>query len=69
MPVAARTKALTLLTVQNATIVLITRASRIGRPDELYTVSTAVFVTEVSSDYGKTTTYRLSSGTDRQRSY
>ena len=42
-----RSQALCTLTVQNASIALITRASRLGHPDDLYLPSVAVFGAEV----------------------
>ena len=44
-----RTQSLITLTVQNASIALVTRASRLGHPDDLYLPSVAVFGAEVSS--------------------
>jgi hypothetical protein len=42
-----RARALVLLTVQNATIGLLTRASRLGDPKDLYLPSSAVLFAEV----------------------
>ena len=47
-----RSRALILLTVQNASIALLTRASRVGSPDDLYLPSVAVLGAEVGEHLG-----------------
>lgn len=52
-----RSRALILLTVQNASIALLTRASRVGSADDLYLPSVAVLGAEVGEHPGSISQY------------